>query len=183
MKYSKIIRETIEEYISKNNIEGVIFDFDYTLVDTSCYRPYREYAIKNKDWSIFDEHIKETKLYPGIKKLIYYLHNNGIKILVVTDNKQSVASKTLNYHGIYYDMIAGSQGWQNPKWRRMTRLINKLELNPNNVISVGDLPSDALQSEKAHIKFIGCNWGNNKVNGINNPIDLIDIIESYNNKG
>jgi type IV pilus biogenesis protein CpaD/CtpE len=42
------------------------------------------------------------------------------------------------------------------------------------------MPSDAIQSEKAHIKFIGCSWGNNMVNGINRPNDLIKIIENYN---
>ena len=46
-------------------------------------------------------------------------------------------------------------------------------------ISVGDLPTDEVQSNAAGIKFVGCTWGNDMVNGINNPLDLIKIIEEY----
>lgn len=181
MNYSQIIRETIEDYLSQDSmgIQAVIFDFDLTLVDATCYRPYRDYARANKDWSIYDEHVGETKVYPGIKELISYLRSNDIKVIVVSDNKQSVIEKTLSYHGIEYDAVRGAQGWMNPKWKRMTTLLAKFGINPNNAISVGDMPSDAVQSEKAHIKFVGCSWGNDMVNGINNPLDLIKIIEEY----
>ena len=181
MNYSQIIRETIEDYLSQDNIgiQAVIFDFDLTLVDATCYREYRGYARANKDWSIYDEHVGETKVYPGIKELISYLRSNDIKVIVVSDNKQSVIEKTLSYHGIEYDAVRGAQGWMNPKWKRMTTLLAKFGINPNNAISVGDMPSDAVQSEKAHIKFVGCSWGNDMVNGINNPLDLIKIIEEY----
>lgn len=181
MNYSQIIRETIEDYLSQDSmgIQAVIFDFDLTLVDATCYRQYRDYARANKDWSIYDEHVGETKVYPGIKELISYLRSNDIKVIVVSDNKQSVIEKTLSYHGIEYDAVRGAQGWMNPKWKRMTTLLAKFGINPNNAISVGDMPSDAVQSEKAHIKFVGCSWGNDMVNGINNPLDLIKIIEEY----
>ncbi len=181
MNYSRIIREAIEDYLSQDNIgiQAVIFDFDLTLVDATCYREYRGYARANKDWSIYDEHVGETKVYPGIKELISYLRSNDIKVIVVSDNKQSVIEKTLSYHGIEYDAVRGAQGWMNPKWKRMTTLLAKFGINPNNAISVGDMPSDAVQSEKAHIKFVGCSWGNDMVNGINNPLDLIKIIEEY----
>ena len=178
----KIIRETVKQFIKKdrNTIQAVIFDFDLTLVDTRCYEPYNHYAKTNKDWTIYDKHVQETNVYQGIKELISYLYNNGIKIIVVTDNKQSTAEKTLSFHGIYYDAIRGAQGWMMPKWKRMLVLLGKFGINPENAISIGDMPSDAIQSEKAHIKFIGCSWGNNMVNGINRPNDLIKIIENYN---
>ena len=181
MNYSRIIREAIEDYLSQDSmgIQAVIFDFDLTLVDATCYRQYRDYARANKDWSIYDEHVGETKVYPGIKELISYLRSNDIKVIVVSDNKQSVIEKTLSYHGIEYDAVRGAQGWMNPKWKRMTTLLAKFGINPNNAISVGDMPSDAVQSEKAHIRFVGCSWGNVMVNGINNPLDLIKIIEEY----
>lgn len=180
MNYSRIIRETIEDYLSQDSmgIQAVIFDFDLTLVDATCYRPYRDYARTNKDWSIYDEHVGETKVYPGIKELISYLRSNGIKVIVVSDNKQSVIEKTLSYHGIQYDAVRGAQGWMNPKWKRMITLLSKFGISPENAISVGDMPSDAVQSEKAHIRFVGCSWGNVMVNGINNPMELIDIINA-----
>ncbi len=184
MNLSKLIFEVIEDYLSQDSIgiQAVIFDFDLTLVDATCYRKYRDYARANKDWSIYDDHVGETKVYPGIKELISYLRSNDIKVIVVSDNKQSVIEKTLSYHGIEYDAVRGAQGWMNPKWKRMTALLTKFDINPNNAISVGDMPSDAVQSEKAHIKFIGCSWGNNMVNGISSPMDLVRIIEDYDTK-
>lgn len=181
-KIIQIIKEVVEDYLNKDNlIQAVIFDFDLTLVDTHSYEPYHHYARTHRDWSIYDKHVQETSVYQGIKELVSYLHDNNIRVIVVTDNKQSVAANTLTYHGVQYDAIAGAQGYAS-KASRMLRLLGKFSINPSNAISIGDMPSDKVQSDKAQIKFIGCSWGNNMINGINNPLDIIKIIERYNKK-
>ena len=181
MNIREIIREEIEQYLNFDNrkIRAVIFDFDFTLVDTTCYTPLGTYAKIHRDWSMYDQYMSQTKVYSGIKELIQRLHDEGIVVLIVTNNKQSVAEKTLAYHGVKYNAIRGAQGSRMPKSVRMRVLLKKFGINPNEALSVGDLPSDEVQSNAAGIKFIGCTWGNNMVNGINNPMDLIEIIEEY----
>ena len=66
-----------------------------------------------------------------------------------------------------------------PKNRRMLSLLYKFGIKPYEALSVGDLPSDAQESNAAGIEFIGASWGNDKVNGINNPLDLLNIIDEY----
>lgn len=181
MDIRKIIREEIEQYLNFDNkkIKAVIFDFDFTLVDTTCYTPLGKYAKIHRDWSAYDKYMPLTKVYPGIKELIQKLIDDGILVMVVTNSKQSVAQKTLEYHGIKYNAIRGAQGPRMPKCVRMKALLNKANVNPSEAISVGDLPTDEEQSNAASIKFVGCTWGNNMVNGINNPLDLLKIIDDY----
>ena len=180
ISYIKIIREEIENYLNFDDkkIKAVIFDFDFTLVDTSCFIPIEKYAKIHKNWDIYDEYIPQTKVYSGIKDLINQLYKDGILVFVVTNNKKDVAKKTLDYHGIKYNAISGAQ-LSIPKSYRINKLLRKANISPDNVISVGDLPIDAEQSNAAGIRFIGCTWGNNRVNGINNPLDLLKIIDEY----
>ena len=178
---NEIIREEIESFIEfdSRKIKAVIFDFDFTLVDTTCYTPLGPYAKAHRDWSAYDKYMPQTRVYAGVKELIQYLMDRNILVLVVTNSKQSVAQKTLDYHGIKYNGIRGAQGPRMPKKLRMLALLRKGNISPDEAISVGDLPTDEVQSNAAGIKFVGCTWGNDMVNGINNPLDLIKIIEEY----
>ena len=184
MKYSKIIRETIERFLNFDDkkIRAVIFDFDLTLVDTTVFEEVKQYAIIHRDFSVLMDRIPYTKPYSGIRELISELRKRGILVLVVTNNKQSVAQSTLQYHGIKCDAIRGAQsiyGKRVPKSVRMLNLLKKAAVNPEEALSVGDLPSDGVESNAVGIRFIGCTWGNNATNGINNPMDLIKIIDEY----
>ena len=66
-----------------------------------------------------------------------------------------------------------------PKNRRMLSLLYKFGIKPNEAISVGDLPSDAQESNTAGVWFVGASWGNKNMNGIKNPLDLLKIIDEY----
>ena len=164
---------------SKKKIKALIFDFDFTLVDSTPFAEVKKYAIVHRDFSVLMDRIPQTMVYRGIVNLMNQLHKRGIKIFVVTNNKQSVAQSTLAYHNVYYDAIRGSQGRQMPKNRRMLSLLYKFGIKPYEALSVGDLPSDAQESNAAGIEFIGASWGNDKVNGISNPLDLLSIIDEY----
>lgn len=179
---NRIIREEIQKYIDffgGKKIKAVIFDFDFTLVDSTAFAEVKKYAIANRDFSVMFEKIPEVKPFNGIKELISKLKERNILVLVVTNNKQDVAKRTLDYHGVYYNAIRGAQGKKMPKHKRMLALLGKAGVNPEEAISVGDLPIDELESNQAGINFVGCTWGNNKVSGINNPLELIKIIDEY----
>ena len=164
---------------NKKKIKALIFDFDFTLVDSTPFAEVKRYAIMHRDFSVLMNRIPQIRVYSGIINLINELRKRGIKILVVTNNKQSVAQGTLNYHNVYYDAIRGAQGIRMPKSRRMLSLLYKFGIKPCEALSVGDLPVDAQESNIAGINFVGASWGNDKVNGINNPLDLLKIIDNY----
>lgn len=165
---------------STKNVKGVIFDFDLTLVDTTPLETIRNNAICGEgEWNNVYSMISQCKVYPGIKELISYLETNDIQYAVVTKAKQKLATDTLAHFGIKPQCVTGFRiRW--PKAALMRYCLNKMGLTPEDCISVGDSPGDALESEKAGIKFIGCTWGNNAVNGVSSPIDIIKYIQQKN---
>jgi phosphoglycolate phosphatase-like HAD superfamily hydrolase len=180
------IREMVLETLSSikkdddekdDSIKAVIFDFDATLVDTHAFWPTWNYARMYDHWSVLDEIIPDTKPYPGIKEVVNELIKRGIKIFVVTNNKESVAAKTLKYHGIPYDDISGIVDEFVPKSTRFLDLLSKYDIDPHNALSIGDLPYDKQESKLAKIWFVGCCWGNTALGGISDPMDILELVE------
>jgi FMN phosphatase YigB (HAD superfamily) len=72
---NRIIREEIQKYIDffgGKKIKAVIFDFDFTLVDSTAFAEVKKYAIANRDFSVMFEKIPEVKPFNGIKELVNF---------------------------------------------------------------------------------------------------------------
>ena len=179
----RVITETINEYLEDNGgIQAVIFDFDLTLVNTLPFKGVdREYVRNTNDISQIKHLIPQTTVYAGIKYLILWLLQNGIKIGVVSNRHSSIVNATLRYHGIKADVVIGER-LNSDKSTRMREALSKLGISPKNAIYVGDSPWDNAEAHKAGMEFVGATWGNRKLKmGYNNPMEIIKYIDYINN--
>jgi phosphoglycolate phosphatase-like HAD superfamily hydrolase len=179
----RIITEIINEYIDYDSgIQAVIFDFDYTLVDTSALRGIdRNYIRQTNDISQLSELIPQTKVYNGISELLAYLYQNGIKVGVVSNRHESIINAVLKYHGIKVNVVIGER-LNCEKSIRMKDALSKLGVEASNAVYVGDSPWDNAEAHKAGMEFIGATWGSRKLKmGYNNPMEIIKYIEYINN--
>ena len=117
------------------------------------------------------------------------LNSMGILIAVVSLSPKNMVQELCSYHNLPIQMaisvpgrkaplnvIKGNQTGY-PKSTIYRILMDKLGIDKESVLAVGDESSDAREASKAGIYFLGCNWGGrNEVNDISNPMDILDYV-------
>ena len=162
------LQETIQEHNSKNhtssgNVKALILDFDHTLFNTDADWEVRkkknEKNKKIKDWDLVYSKIPEYRLYDGWREVFSDAKAKGVKIAIISTAQTKLIQKTLNYFDIQVDVIVG---WQlylkkpNPKLIKMA--LDKLKVNKDEVISIGDSVDDKQMSDNGGVRFIGAIW-------------------------
>lgn len=114
---------------------------------------YRKFNIENHDSLV--------KPFDGCLDLIKLLHKKGYKVGVVSSKKNQVLKMGTDLAKItpYLDVIIGEEDITNPKPdpEGIKKAINKLGLKEDdNVLYVGDHPSDIKAGKAAGIKTCGC---------------------------
>lgn len=137
----------------KNLIEQIFSD---TNVDID--KAYQTFLDVYKE-----EYTKHTKPYEGIKELIDELNNLNIKI-GVNSNKNDEYTKhliELNFNNINLNYVLGktSNIKTKPDPEGLNYIINKMNLNKNEVIYCGDSPTDVKTASNANIRCISVTWG------------------------
>lgn len=114
--------------------------------------------------SVYDKkYLENTKAYEGIKELIEELNNLNIKI-GVNSNKNDKYTKELikkNFPDINLDYVLGKT--ENikvkPDPEGVNLIIDKMNLNKDEVIYCGDSKTDYNTAYNAGIKCISVSWG------------------------
>ena len=148
--------------------QGVLFDLDMTLVDTSRLAVLR----KQRLWKQVYSHISETAIYPGIKEFILEL--SGIyKVGVVTTSPRPYAERVVQYHTLPISIVAAYHDTSNHKPHPAPLLYacQSLGLSPSMSFSIGDEFSDYKASNAAGMEYLHAAWGSNSLSGI--PSELL----------
>ena len=107
---------------------------------------------------------KNTKIYPGINKLLLDLKRSGIKMYIATNKRIHPTEKILNllewnnfFEGIYaLDTFS-------PPARSKAELLEKIimrhKFKHKKIVYIGDRKEDKSSSESHGIPFIRANWG------------------------
>lgn len=114
--------------------------------------------------SVYDKkYLENTKAYEGIKELIEELNNLNIKI-GVNSNKNDKYTKELikkNFPNINLDYVLGKieNIKVKPDPEGVNLIIDKMNLNKDEVIYCGDSKTDYNTAYNAGIKCISVSWG------------------------
>ncbi len=137
----KMIERALKENATKENIEKVKQD-------------YLEY---------YGKHFADyTKAYEGMPELIQKLHKNGVKIAVVTNKVNSMASTVVTkLYGNYFDIIEGQRDGipAKPDPTLTLMVMEKLGVKPNECAFVGDSGVDIKTGKNSGAAPIGVLWG------------------------
>lgn len=144
---------------------------------------------------IFEKHYAETMLdvlpvYDGIRELLDYLMNSGIKIAVNT-NKMDVFAKPMikKVFGDIFEDVLGEveQFSRKPSPDGVNYLLNEMGISKDCCLYVGDSGVDINTARNAGIKCVSVTWGfvkrevlleNEPDIMVDNPREIIDLIES-----
>ena len=162
------LQETIQEHNSKNhtssgNVKALILDFDHTIFNTDADWEVRKKKIKEKekieDWDLVYSKIPEYKLYNGWREVFSDAKAKGIKIAIVSTAKKDLIQRTLKHFQLDCDVIIG---WrrkpQKPDPKLIEIALDKLKVNKDEVISIGDSVDDKQMSDNGGVRFIGAIW-------------------------
>lgn len=113
--------------------------------------------------------IYETKMYPGIEKLISSLKEKGKLIGLATSKPQEMAEEVLRYFDIaeYFDYVMGAEkkGPRQSKTDVLLELFNQMDLKEKSAaVLIGDTIFDVCGAKNAGIDSIGVSYGYGNVN-------------------
>lgn len=117
------------------------------------------------------EGFKATATYPGIEKLLYELHNLGIRMYLATNKRQEPTLKIINYFdwaSLFEEIYAIDRFVDAPfrdKTEMIGSLIQKESINKKSTIYVGDRFEDLEASMANNIRVILVQWGYGNTEG------------------
>lgn len=170
-------------------IRHIIFDLDQTLIDTSSLKEFRD----NRDWRNVYLNIKKTEIYDGMVELLEYLELNNIGISIVTSSPRKYCEKILKVHNLsskIQTIVAYNDVKKcKPDSEPILKVINLLNnTSIDEILHIGDLPSDTKAAKAAKIISIGSLWGCVDKKSLSDsspdylalePRNIIEIIEGY----
>ncbi|HKM44778.1 MAG TPA: HAD-IA family hydrolase [Dysgonamonadaceae bacterium] len=194
------------------DFDGTIAD-TFEVIKNIAINEYGEYAvdfdfesIKNEDtkgllkklniplWKLPEMSLKITsklrnnkdiKLFPGIIDLLTNLKKN-YKLGILSSNSRENIIATLKEHKIdnlFEFVYSGSSIFG--KHLVLKKMCSKQQINPHEVIYVGDEERDIIASKKARIKNIAVTWGFNSKEKlskekpdyiVDSPMQIIEIV-------
>ncbi|HEY9006069.1 HAD family hydrolase [Ohtaekwangia sp.] len=166
---------------------GIIFDLDETLVDTTA----AIHALKNEDWEAAEKQIPKFSLYPGILELLAYLKVSAIKMAVVSTSPHQYCEKILTHFHISCGCIIGNDDCaRKPSPEPMVQALERLALDKNKVIALGDKAKDIISAKRCGIATVGCLWGAQAGEieklaeakpdfTVSNPLQIIPILRDF----
>jgi phosphoglycolate phosphatase len=136
--------------------------------------------------------LNEIEMFAGMSDLLESLHARGYKLFIMSSNSTSNISKFLSSNGVkkYFKKIYGGVGLLN-KAGALRRTLKRNNLNPEDVIYVGDEVRDIEAAKDVDIKIVSVSWGFNDKTILNNekpnflvntPAELLKILENLENR-
>lgn len=103
-----------------------------------------------------EEHHTCDKPFTGIKDLINKLKSKQILIGLVTGKSEFTTHYSLQKYEMdtVFDVIKTGSMYKSIKTKCIQDIISQYKLNPQEVIYIGDMPSDIISAREAHIKII-----------------------------
>lgn len=142
-------------------------------------KDYYEYYNNNHDIA---------QLYKGMKELLLDLKKEDIILGIFTGKGRTSSLITLNFLGIreLFDMIVTGDDVKNhkPSPEGILKFVETFNLNPAEVLMIGDAPSDIIASKEAGVEIASVVWDSyseNEVRKLNskNIFHTVDELRNY----
>lgn len=173
-------------HISSNELSDIKKLNAIQLIDYLNIKKHKIPFMLRKGKKLLKNNIKSIELCKNnFEETLIELKNNGIKMAIVTTNSKTNVSIFLENHNInYFDYIISSSIFG--KERKIIKFLKKDNINPNEVLYVGDEIRDINAAKNSGIKVASVTWGYNTIDSlldynpdyiINEPYELIKICD------
>lgn len=111
--------------------------------------------------------------FPGAVELLHRLKAKGLRLALLTGKESYTALPTLRHfgmQGIFEEKLFGKPT-HNCKAERLTELMQLWQLTPDELIYIGDAPSDIDQSHRVGVRIICAAWSPNTETDLTDCLD------------
>ncbi|MFD2572153.1 HAD family hydrolase [Spirosoma soli] len=105
-------------------------------------------------------HSDYPDLFPGIQPLLDELQTKEVKLALVTGKGQRSAAMSLQFYNLtpYFSAFGYGDLSMNSKTGNINRIVADWQLTPEEVLYVGDAPSDIVACRKAGVPIASAAW-------------------------
>lgn len=147
-----------------------------------------KYELVRKDYyDYYHRNHEIAKLYDGIKELLIDLKKSGVILGIFTGKGRISSIITLNFLGIreLFDMIVTGDDVKNhkPSPEGIIKFIETFNLKPEEVLMVGDAPSDIKAAIEAGVNIASVVWDSYSANEVRklNKETVFETVEELRN--
>ncbi|MFI3243854.1 MAG: HAD family hydrolase [Akkermansia sp.] len=98
--------------------------------------------------------------FDGVMDMLATLKQRGFRLALITGKEDFTAIPSLEYFNMlpYFDYLAYGEPDFNAKSLRLNELMNQFQLRPEELIYIGDAPSDITSCQEVGVPIINAAW-------------------------
>uniref|UniRef100_A0A7V2ZJ46 phosphoglycolate phosphatase n=1 Tax=Ignavibacterium album TaxID=591197 RepID=A0A7V2ZJ46_9BACT len=124
--------------------------------------PHNFEQVRKDYYEYYHQNHQIAQLYDGIKELLIDLKKCGVILGIFTGKGRTSSLITLNFLGIreLFDMIVTGDDVKNhkPSPEGIIKFLQTFNLNPDEVLMIGDAPSDIKAAREAGVRIASVVW-------------------------
>ena len=158
--FNHITKKYLGKSYSDDDIIALFGPTEDVILKEMCKE---EYENARKDYyTYYKDNHDIAHLYDGIKELIIDIYKAGILLSIFTGKGRTSALITLDELGLtdYFDMIVSGDDVENhkPSPEGIIMFLSKHNLDPKEVLMIGDAPSDIIAANKCGVEIASVVW-------------------------
>jgi len=177
-KYNlKEIQPSDVEILKKLSLKQRIKQLDFSM--------YKVPIIAPKLYNLYHKSLHELRLFDGVKDMLHQLDHKGYQTSIISSNSRENILSFLKRNNITsIDNVLCSSSILG-KDKLLNRYLREHNLNPSEVIYVGDEQRDILACQKTGVKIIWVGWGYDSIEvvkkekpdyQVSTPSEILDLI-------
>lgn len=154
-----------EKYLGRKYTDEEIIGFFGPTEDVILKELMKEnYESARKDYYDYyrSNHKRLADIYPGIKDILVQIKNAGKPLGIFTGKGRESSIISLKAIGVYdlFDLIVTGDDVKEhkPSAEGILKFVNHFNLKPQEVLMIGDAPSDIKAARKAGVKVASVLW-------------------------
>ena len=158
--FNHITKKYLGKSYSDDDIIALFGPTEDVILKEMCKE---EYENARKDYyTYYKDNHDIAHLYDGIKELIIDIYKAGILLSIFTGKGRTSALITLDELGLtdYFDMIVSGDDVENhkPSPEGIIMFLSKHNLDPKEVLMIGDAPSDIIAANECGVEIASVVW-------------------------
>ncbi len=184
--FNHITNKYLNKIFSDEEIIKLFGPTEEVILKQLCKENYE--AARKDYYKYYQENHFIAQLYDGIRELIIDLKKDNVLLSIFTGKGRTSSLITLDELGItdFFDLIVTGDDVENhkPSPEGINKFLEKFNLNPAEVLMIGDSPSDIIASKEASVEIASVVWDSyseDEVRKLNskNIFHTVDELRNY----